>query len=284
MEVRLYGDESGDRNNKVLAIGGIIGFSDHLDAFQDAWITRVKPTGVSSYHMTDCECGYGEFSENRGWTKQDRDQLTKDLIDLICEHEVFIIGTGVLLDDYNRLPPINDEGVLFGGSPWHLCFGQIIYEACKRIGDEAPPEWGISCFFDWKEKKGLAESIYEYTQQDERLQSWHKRLGPLTFGHKEFDVPDSIPLLQAADIAAVETRKRIGNPLTRPDLRIRQSYQRLVDCGKIWATKYFTYPVMDVMFQMKRQSLGLSHDLEAAKIRLAESKINETLAPLNQLT
>lgn len=281
MTVRLYADESEDKDCKVFAIGGIIGFADDLDAFQEAWIARVKPTGVSAYHMTDCECGYGEFKD---WEKEDRDQLTVDLIELICSHEVFVIGTGVLLDDYNRFPPINDEGtpMPFGGGPWHLCFGQIIQEACMRVGDEAPAEWGVSSFFDWKEKRGLAESIYEHTQKEDRLKPWHKRLGTLTFGHKEFDVPGSIPLLQAADIAAVETRKRIGNPITRPDLPLRKSFQRLVERERIWSAKYFTYPVMDVMYQMKRQSLGLSHDFEGAKSRLAESKKDTGgMAPLN---
>lgn len=269
MEVRLYADESEDKDGVVHAIGGFIGMADEWERLEEEWVARVRPTGVSAYHMADCDSMQGEFSQKNGWSKADCTQLTVDLIDVICRHEVFMIGTGVLLADYNRIPPVtSDPRVRLGGSEWHLCFGQVTHEACMRLGEEVPSDWTISCFFDWKEKKGLAESLYAQTQTDERLKSWRKRLGPLTFGHKEFDVPESVPLLQVADIAAVETRKRIGNPITRPELAIRKSYQKLVSTGHVWATKVFTFPVLDAMFQMKMEDMGLPNDAEAATARM----------------
>src|SRR5579863_9684925 len=98
MAVRLYADESEDAEEKVIAVAGFIGLADQWESLQDKWIARVKPTGVSAYHMTDCENGWGEFSDKKGWTKADRTQLTTDLIEIICDHEVYLLGMGMLLE------------------------------------------------------------------------------------------------------------------------------------------------------------------------------------------
>lgn len=270
MAIRFYGDESEDKEEKVHAIGGFIGFAEDWDELQERWIARVKPTGVGAYHMTDCECGHGEFSEQKGWKKRDRDQLTIDLIELICQHNVFMIGTGVLLDDYRQIGPLNDEGEKLGHDKWHLVFQNILQEAANRVGDKAPPEETIAFFFDWKEKRGAADNIFSHTQQEARLKAWRHRLGTIKFGHKEFDVPGSIPLLQVADIAAVETRKSIGNPITRPDLGERESLKRLKEANRVWSIRYLTRPILEIIYELKRADLGLPNKAAEAELRLAE--------------
>ena len=272
MAVSFYADESEDKDGKVHAIGGFIGFRDEWEIFEERWTGRLKPTGVNAYHMTDCECGFGEFSDKNGWTKTDRDQLTTDLIEIICEHDIFMIGAGVLLDDYRQFGPVDNEKVGLGAGKWNFVFQYIVQEACRRVGDQAPPEQIVSFFFDWKDKHGTADSLFAHMQCDDRLQSWHKRLGTVAFGHKEFDVPGSIPLLQVADIAAVETRKAIGNPITHPHLRERRSLSRLKQAGRIWSIKYFERPVLEVMYELKRAELGLSNRAEEAAALLAEDK------------
>ncbi len=265
MAIRFYGDESEDKTEKVHAIGGFIGFAEEWDEVQEKWIARVKPTGVSAYHMTDCECGYGEFSDKNGWKKKDRDQLTIDLIEIISKHNIFLIGEGVLLDDYRCLPPVDDEREMLGHDKWHMVFQGILQDAAIAVGEAAPPEETVAFFFDWKEKQGAAQNLFDYTQKEQRLQIWRHRLGTLTFGHKEFDVPGSLPLLQIADIAAVETRKAIGNPITHPHLNERKCFARLKEAGNVMSIKYLTQPILEIIYELKREELGLPNKAHEAR-------------------
>jgi len=258
MAIRFYGDESEDQGSKVMAIAGFIGMAEEWDDLQEKWIARVKPTGVSAYHMTDCECGLGEFSEKNGWSPKDRQQLTTDLIDLIIQHKIFLIGEGLLLDDYKEIPPVTESGDRLGRDKWHMAFQGVLHEAAMSLGDECPPEETIAFFFDWKDKQGSARFFFDYMKTEEKLSSWHHRLGTLTFGHKEFDVAGSIPLLQVADIAAVETRKRIGNPITHPHIPVRKSFLRLKEAHRIWQISYMDKQVLDSMHQSKVKELGLT--------------------------
>jgi hypothetical protein len=268
MAIRFYGDESEDKDEKVIAIGGFIGFAEEWDTLQEKWVARVKPTGVSSYHMTDCECGQGEFSKENGWSEQDRRQLTIDLIELIVTHNVFLIGHAVLLDDYRKLPSVNDEGVKLGHDKWHMAFQGLLQQVANRVGDDAPAEETIAFIFDWKQKQGGAQFLFDHTKGEKRLKPWRHRLGTLAFGHKEFDVPSSIPLLQVADIGAMETRKAIGNPITHPHLPERKSLRRLKEAEKVWSISFMDEPVLKAIYEMKREALGLPNKAKEATEQL----------------
>ena len=268
MAIRFYGDESEDPAGKVIAIGGFIGRADEWDELQEKWIARVKPTGASAYHMTDCENGRGEFGDDKGWKAEDRLQLTIDLIELITQHDIFLIGLGLLLDDYRDLGSVNDDGMKLGHDKWHMVFQGILQEAANRVGDTAPQEETVAFFFDWKQKQGAADFLFNYTKDLTRLKPWHKRLGTHTFGHKEFDVPGSVPLLQVADIAAVETRKAIAHPITHPHLKERKSLTRLKQAGNVWAIKYLDAPVLRAIYELKREELGLPNRAREAEAEM----------------
>ncbi len=269
MAIRFYGDESEDKQEKVHALAGWLGFADEWDALQEEWVARVKPAGVSAYHMTDCECGRGEF---RDWPKPKRTQLTIDLVEMICRYDVFLIGCGLLLDDFATVPPLTEDGgEVLGHDKWHLVFQAVLQQAANKVG-AAPSEEKIAFFFDWKQKRGVAGDVFEHTRNEARLKPWRKRLDTLTFGHKEFDVPGSIPLLQVADIAAVETRKFIGNPMTHPHLSERRSFTRLREAGRVWSVKFLDKPVLDAIYESKRADLGLSNNENEAMSRLEQLK------------
>jgi len=223
MAVRFYCDESEDKDSKVMSLAGFLGLAEDWDNLQEKWIARVKPTGVSAYHMTDCDNAGGEFADAKGWTKSDRTQLTVDLIELLAQHKVFLLGLSVLLDDYRSLPPFPGTTELLGLDKWHLLFQGIFMYAEMLLGPEAPPDEMIASFFDWKDKQGAAYLFFNDLTNKQETLPWTKRIGTLKFGHKEFDVPGSIPLLQTADIAAVETRKTLANPITNPHLPERKS-------------------------------------------------------------
>lgn len=248
MALRLYVDESEDKEQKVFAMGGFIGYAEEWDTLQDKLIARVKPTGVSAYHMIDCECGRGEFTT---WSKRDRDQLTADLIQMILDSGVGMLGCAVMLEDYKDLPSLTSEGGRLGKDKWHLMFQFLCMEATQRAM-RLPAHESVAFFFDWKEKHGDAFTMLENFRNDARLGEWRHRLGTLTFGHKEFDVGSSIPLLQLADIAAVECRKFVGNPLTRPDLpHPRKSFKALRDADRIITIKVLEKDIIEEIFRDK---------------------------------
>jgi hypothetical protein len=266
MALRFYGDESEDKEQKVHTLGGFLGWADEWDHLQEEWIDRVKPTGVSAYHMTDCDNGGGEFSDAKGWTKTDRTQLTIDLIEIICRHKVFLIGMGLYIDDYKTLGPVTDDGEMLGHDKWHLVFQGALREAAIHVDKIAPPEETIAFFFDWQMKQGMANDLFESTQNESSL-PWRNRLGTLTFGHKEFGVPGSLPLLQVADIAALEVRKSLAHPITQPKLPERRSLARLKQCGG-GVIKIFDKPYFDALYELKRKSLGLPNKAEETELRL----------------
>jgi hypothetical protein len=253
MAIRAYFDESEDKDATIHAIGGFIGIEQEWESLQDKWVGRVDPTGVTAYHMTDCECGYGEFSAEKGWNKEDRNQLTKDLIEIILRHKVFMLGAGLLLDDYKQIPPLDEKEDLLGGDKWLFPFQSVIQEAATQAlripGNEA-----VAFFFDWREKKGNAQKMIEEFREDTRLGEWRRQLGTLTFGHKEFDVADSLPLLQVADIAARETAKAIENKISTNPHR-RESFERLKAGNRVYRIDFFDKEVMQIMFELKREEL-----------------------------
>jgi hypothetical protein len=240
-----YFDESEDALEKVHAIGGFIAPTHEWDSLQDAWVARVKPTGVSAFHFTDCECGYGEFTEERGWKKEDRLNLIVDLIGLICRYNVYMIGCGVILDDYKGLP------TPLGLDKWHFAFQAVLLEAALQAMPLLSEET-VAFFFDWKNKQGNAQDLFLTIQQDQKLGAWRNRLGTLTFGHKEFNAPGSIPLLQIADVAAFETRKALSNPITHPDLKERISFQKLREAEKVGVIMRYDKNVLSKIWQSKK--------------------------------
>ncbi len=266
MALRFYGDESEDKNEKVHAIGGFLGWADEWDRLQEDWIARLKPTGVSAYHMTDCDNGRGEFSDEKGWKREDRTQLTIDLIEIICRHEVLLIGMGIFVDDYKTLAPVTENGGMLGYDKWHSVFQGVIREAAIRVSS-APEGETIAFFFDWKMKQGIAYDLFEKTQNEIKL-PWCQRLGTLTFGHKEFGVFGSLPLLQVADIAAMETRKSLANPITHPHLPERRSLARLKECGRGGLIACLDKPVLDALYEYKRETLGLPNNAKEVEERL----------------
>jgi hypothetical protein len=178
----------------------------------------------------------------------------------------------VMLDDYKTLPPLTNDGKMLGHDKWHMAFQFVLHEACLKVGDEAPPEETVAFFFDWKTKRGVANKLFEYSKRLDK--PWSKRLGTVTFGHKEFDVPGSIPLLQVADIAAVESRKVLANKITHPELPERRSLTRLKQAGRVWSIQYLDKPVIDMLYEDKRREMGLPNKYDETFLKLRELRRN----------
>jgi hypothetical protein len=269
MAIRFYGDESEDKEEKVHAVAGFIGWANQWERLQEEWINRVKPTGVSAYHMTDCDNGRGDFADDKGWKKEDRKQLTIDLIEIICRYRVFMIGIGVYLDDYKLLPPVTEDGELLGHDKWHSAFQAVLREAARRVEQSRgmPESETIAFCLDWKEKQGKADELFAACQNAPEL-PWRNRLGTLTFGHKEFNKAGSVPLLQVADIAALETRKSLAHELAHPELPERSSLARLKQAGRVALIAGMDKPYLEALYEMKRETLGLPNYAKEAQEHL----------------
>jgi hypothetical protein len=277
MPVRFYCDESEDKESKVLSLAGFFGVAEDWEQLQEEWIARVKPTGVSAYHMTDCDNNQGEFSPDKGWTKPDCTQLTIDLIEIIAKHNVLLIGSSMLLDDYRSIPPFPGTDKRLGWDEWHFLFQSVFPWAVVCLGADAPPEETIALFFDWREKRGVAYSLFEDITKDKTFGDWPKRIGILTFGHKEFDVPGSIPLLQVADVAAVETHKALANPFTHPHLKERQSLSRLKRDGRVWIMVHHDKLILEAMYEVKKKQYGMPNNAEEAFRKMRTRTISKWL-------
>jgi hypothetical protein len=252
MAIRAYFDESEDSDAVVHSIGGFIGFAEQWDKLQFEWTARVKPTGIRAFHLTDCESGWGEF---RDWPKEERKRLTIDLIDIILKHEVFMIGAVILLGPYNDLPALTGKGNKLGGDKWLAGFQAVIQDAASQASEVRGDE-SVEFFFDRKiGYVSKAQAIIDEFRDDARLGDWRKKIGTITFGSKEFDAPDSIPLLQVADIAAVETRKAVGNPLTHPHLPERKSMMRFKEENRITRIYKYDQKTLQILYDLKKEEI-----------------------------
>jgi hypothetical protein len=249
-DVRGYFDESQDKQEKVHAIGGFVGTANEWEELQEKWIARVKPTGVKAFHFADCEePGHGDFSDKKGWKIEDRKQLIKDVIQILCSHKVLMLGCGVILDDYKKVR----SGQL-GKDRWHFAFQAVLLEAAHQL-DRFPPEETVAFFFDWRNKRGEAERIFKEFQRTEKLEV-RERLGAITFGHKEFDTPGSIPLLQVGDVAAFEVRKALANPITHPHLLERKSLLKFKEAGRVGPVLIYDGKALRKIWKLKLKELG----------------------------
>jgi hypothetical protein len=65
-------DESGDaRRERFIGCGGFVGLDNYWDQLDLLWLSRTDEL-KDPFHATDCECGYGQFSD---WSNEKRKSL-----------------------------------------------------------------------------------------------------------------------------------------------------------------------------------------------------------------
>lgn len=152
--ITAYGDESSDKDKRVLAVGAFVGRADEWTALLLDWIERIKPENlpnpITSFHMTDCETGQGEFRGKFGWTEESRKRLIIDLIEIITRRRVLLYGAGLQMKDYGNLDLIDGKPVgkvnttFYCRRSWVSCpcnLKMIKHQALKILRTKPPQDF-----------------------------------------------------------------------------------------------------------------------------------------------
>src|SRR5262249_15461916 len=86
-----YFDESGEHDKETghltqLTVGGWIAPCEAWKAFDRAWKGALERAEIPMFHMADFERYEGDFSEDKGWTKEKHERLLNELLDIIGAH------------------------------------------------------------------------------------------------------------------------------------------------------------------------------------------------------
>lgn len=87
-------DESYDQ--KIFTIGGFLSWEDEWRKVEKKWKAVIRGNGIERFHATDCNNGFDEFKD---WPAERRTGLTKRLIRILTEHELYGLFSGAVQPD-----------------------------------------------------------------------------------------------------------------------------------------------------------------------------------------
>jgi hypothetical protein len=254
--ISAYADESYEKDKRVVAIGAFVGESQEWQVLLANWIDRLRPTNlpnpITAFHMTDCETGNGEFSDELGWNHQSRRELIIDLIGIIRARRVALFGVGLRLEDYNSLEQI--DGKPIGKTEYHLLLQAVMCGISLELEAAMAPRWEtVAYFFDRNGRhEHWANQIHKETQNDARIH-WRTRIGPLTFQSKEV-----LRLLQVADVAAYETMKYLTNVIFSEG-RSRKSFEVLAEANRVAKIEFYDGNTLRAIVENKKAEIASGH-------------------------
>ena len=253
--ITAYGDESSDKDRRILSVSAFVGRADDWTALLNEWIERLNPKNlpnpVTAFHMTDCESGQGEFRDKFGWTEESRKRLIIDLIGIITRHHILLFGAGLQIKDYGNLELINGDPV--GRSEYHILLQALMCDLSLELEESnAPAIEDIAYIFDQRDKRYefWAHEIHRETKNHPQV-SWRHRLGTLSFADKR-----DMRLLQVADLGAYEVRRYITQFLFNEG-KTRKSFEVLAAAKKIGKISVYDGETLQKIVEKKKEELAL---------------------------
>jgi hypothetical protein len=230
--MKAYLDESTDsKQSEVFSVAGWIGAEEAWQQFSLDW--RGRTHGLPVFHMTEVETNSNSFSEN-GWAKKQCIELITDLVTVIARRNLYGFGCGVLIPDFKSVFPHESLD-----SMYLLCFRHCVYSLSKLSPDP------VEFVFDINKRLQLkAHSLYSRLTEIAG-EGWKDKLGTIGFGSRSEYTP-----LQAADLIAYETFKKIRNANYYQSVPERKSIARLADTRRIAMVAYEKEALEDIRREM----------------------------------
>ena len=198
--LKVYLDESGTHEGSpVITVGAYIARPKQWEAFTKAWRRAIRPIEV--YHAADAANCHGEFE---GWTSGAVAKLAARALPLIPKHTNFAMAAGINLRDYEAALKGKAHLRRFLGEPYGACLQWTLSAILRTKAVEGNREQ-IAFFHEENDYAAEAIQAFQYVTE---TWSGSDRVS-FAFGSKKKYVP-----LQAADIYAYETNKRLRNPTT----------------------------------------------------------------------
>ena len=219
----IYGDDSYDeQQQRVCAVAVVFGREDQWKQFEDKWTAR---NGTIPFHARDCESDQGDY---RVFCHRQNKELYKD-----CATMLAVSGLGGcsiainLMARQNVFPASEDIA-------YYHAFANLmerIKDLCVRLTVRAEFIFDIHTDSQYNAGALFDSALHE---SPEMLEMFSK----LSFGRAS-----ECPRLQAADLFAFESMKRLDNDIGPKKRPLRKSWLALHNTGQFWATgfshKYF---------------------------------------------
>ncbi len=219
----VYGDDSYDeQQQRVCAVAVVFGTQEQWEQFEPKWIAR---NGTIPFHARDCESDRRDY---RIFCHGQNKELYKDCVNILASSGLG--GCSIAINLMARQDVFPDSEDI----AYYHAFANLmerIKDLCARLTVRAEFVFDIQT-----DNQYNAGALFDVTQRDspEMLD---------LFSRLSFDRAEKCARLQAADLFAFESMKRLDNeigPVKRP---IRKSWAALQDTGQFWANafshKYF---------------------------------------------
>jgi hypothetical protein len=226
----VYIDESGTHEgSKVLILAAYIGFGKTWKRVEQRFKKSDLHAGVP-FHAVDCATGGKDY---RGMDADKRNRITKKMVKIVNDHDIFGFACGAWIEDYGFVFPRN-------GAHWEtwlskafgLSFALLMIAICTHMENEYPYEQTFSLVMEDSEHwYPLAAKNFLAMKHD---QSWSHRekLGAIAALSPQDAIPLNAPDLLAYETYLLKTKERYP---TKHGLR--KSMQALLTKrldGKMW--------------------------------------------------
>ena len=196
---KVYMDESGTHDGSpVVTVAAYLGRPREWREWTKKWKDALRPIKV--FHAVDAQNLSGEFSE---WRTEDVGDLVKKLLPIIAESEIAAIAVGMDLRAFEAAKNDREDLRSFFPTPYVACF-QWAIQIILNLAFDAKNTDRIAFIHEINDYKSQALEAFSWIQQNGNRGS---NLISLTFADKK-----DYPPLQAADILAYETNKRLRKP------------------------------------------------------------------------
>lgn len=210
VDIAAYFDESRnfdetDGSPGVVAVAGYLGpVTMWEESFTPAWraVLARAPKPVSEFKAADCRHRVGEF---KGWSREECDALTRDLIDVITDpaHALIGFGAAVLMQEALFTSIVRQQNRHHFAYWW--CVSGVTRDAINLARHQPGEVDTLQCVFD-EEKDLWSQATQGFGHVRESSGEFAKRVLPPMSGRSH-----DLPPLQAADLLAYETYKELRN-------------------------------------------------------------------------
>ncbi len=194
----VYGDESTDeKEERVFAVGGLLGKQEEWDTFSEPWIELND--GIP-FHSADCESGHGDYE---GMNIERCKRIYRAHVNLLAGKNPLIgIGSAVNLEEFWEIFPN-----VVPDSPYFLCFQDIVVDFAAAASVVIPLD-EVDFVFDRNQRFQYNATVL--FEKFSNIPEWKQkfRLNEIRFAPK-----DKTPGIQVADLVARETFKHLENQL-----------------------------------------------------------------------
>jgi len=197
--IRVFMDESGVHDGSpVVSVAAYFGRPKAWKAFTKEWNLAKRPIRI--FHAADCANFEGEFE---GWEEDARNAFVAKLLPVLPKHQISGLSVSFRLQDLKEVLEPHPHLMRLFGNPYTACFRISTRLIVDFIEDSGSNEM-LAFVHEQNDYQQEAIDAFNFVERNR-----NKHYGPmsLTFGSKEKYVP-----LQAADVLAYESNKKVRNP------------------------------------------------------------------------